>query len=45
MALPFFSYGGTHILASFVELGIIFSVGVHTLKEKKRVFQRKNARA
>lgn len=44
MALPFFSYGGTHILASFIELGVIFSVGVHSLKDKKRMFQRKNAR-
>jgi cell division protein FtsW len=41
MALPFFSYGGTHILASFVALGIIFSVGIHSLKDKKRAFLRK----
>ena len=41
MALPFFSYGGTHILASFFALGIIFSVGVHTVKDKKRAFLRK----
>ncbi len=45
MALPFFSYGGTHILASFVELGVIFSVGIHSLKDKKRIFQRNNARS
>lgn len=44
MALPFFSYGGTHILASFVALGMIFSVGIHSLKDKKRIFQRKNGR-
>lgn len=41
MALPFFSYGGTHILASFVALGMIFSVGIHTLRDKKRAFVRK----
>lgn len=41
MALPFFSYGGTHILASFFALGIIFSVGVHAVKDKKRAFLRK----
>lgn len=44
MALPFFSYGGTHILASFVALGIIFSVGIHSLKDKKRAFLRKIVR-
>jgi cell division protein FtsW len=41
MALPFFSYGGTHIMASFIALGIIFSVGIYSLKDKKRAFIRK----
>ncbi len=41
MALPFFSYGGTHILASFCAIGMIFSVGIHTLKDKHRAFVRK----
>ncbi len=41
MALPFFSYGGTHILASFCAIGVIFSVGIHTLKDKHRALVRK----
>lgn len=34
MALPFFSYGGTNMVTSFVAVGVIFSVGIRALKEK-----------
>ena len=38
MALPFFSYGGTNMLSSFFAIGMIFSVGIHTLRDQKRAF-------
>ena len=41
MALPFFSYGGTHTLTAFFAVGMILSVGIHTLRDKKRAFLRK----
>lgn len=43
MALPFFSYGGTNMVTSFVAVGFIFSVGLRALKEKdtKRSLGRK----
>ena len=43
MALPFFSYGGTNMLSSFFAIGMIFSVGIHTLKDQKRAFPHKMA--
>jgi len=41
MALPFFSYGGTNMLSSFFAVGVILSVGIHSLKDQKRTFTRK----
>lgn len=41
MALPFFSYGGTNMVASLVAVGMIFSVGIHSLDSEKRAFLRK----
>ena len=35
MALPFFSYGGTNMIASCIAVGFILSVGIHSYKEKK----------
>lgn len=43
MALPFFSYGGTNMLASLFAVGVIMSVGVHSLGDGKRPFARKPA--
>lgn len=36
MALPFFSYGGTNMLCSFAEVGLILSVGIHAYRVRKR---------
>lgn len=41
MALPFFSYGGTNMLTSFFAVGTIFSVGIHSYREKRRAMVRK----
>lgn len=41
MALPFFSYGGTNMLASFFAVGTILSVGIHSYRDRKRAFLRK----
>lgn len=41
MALPFFSYGGTNLLSAFFAVGTIFSVGIHSYREKKRAYLRK----
>ena len=42
MALPFFSYGGTNMLASFFAVGTILSVGIRSLDDQnRRPFQRK----
>ena len=41
MALPFFSYGGTNLVASFFAVGTILSVGIHSQREKKRERLRK----
>ena len=41
MALPFFSYGGTNMIASFFATGIILSVGIHSLPDRRRDFMRK----
>ena len=42
MALPFFSYGGTNMIASFFAVGMIISVGIRSLGEtRERPFQRK----
>jgi cell division protein FtsW len=38
MALPFFSYGGTNLITVGIATGMIFSVGIRALKEKKRAF-------
>lgn len=32
MALPFFSYGGSNLIATFAAIGIIFSVGIHSYR-------------
>lgn len=36
MALPFFSYGGTNLLAAFFAAGTILSVGIHSFRDRKR---------
>lgn len=36
MALPFFSYGGTNLLATFFASGTILSVGIHSSADSKR---------
>lgn len=36
MALPFFSYGGTNMISTFIAVGTIFSVGIHSGQDKKR---------
>jgi cell division protein FtsW len=41
MALPFFSYGGTNMLSTFFAVGTILSVGIHSLRDKKREAFRK----
>ena len=46
MALPFFSYGGTNLIAACIAVGVILSVGIHSYKEKKmklrsRVYMRR----
>ena len=41
MALPFFSYGGTNMLSTFFAVGTILSVGIHSLRDKKREVLRK----
>ena len=41
MALPFFSYGGTNMLSTFFAVGTILSVGIHSLRDKKRELLRK----
>lgn len=38
MALPFFSYGGTNMLGVFFAVGVIFSVGIHSIKDSRRTF-------
>ena len=38
MALPFFSYGGTNLLSAFFAVGTIFSVGLHSVQDRKRQF-------
>ncbi len=40
MALPFFSYGGTNLIAAFFAVGTIMSVGIHSYRDKKRVLAR-----
>ena len=41
LALPFFSYGGTNMISAFFAVGMIFSVGVHALRDKRAAFARK----
>ena len=41
MALPFFSYGGTNMLASFFAVGTILSVGIHSYRDRKRTYLRR----
>lgn len=41
MALPFFSYGGTNMLASFFAVGTILSVGIHSYRDRKREMLRR----
>jgi cell division protein FtsW len=38
MALPFFSYGGTNLLATFFCVGTILSVGIHSYRDRRRAF-------
>jgi cell division protein FtsW len=40
MALPFFSYGGTNLLSTFFAVGTIFSVGIHSYRDRKRALLR-----
>lgn len=37
IALPFFSYGGTNIICALASVGIILSVGIRSLKNRKRM--------
>ena len=41
MALPFFSYGGTNLLSAFFAVGTILSVGIHSYRDRKRMFSRR----
>lgn len=41
MALPFFSYGGTNMVATFIAIGFIFSVGIHSADSASRRLSRK----
>ncbi len=41
MALPFFSYGGTNMIVTFIAVGFIFSVGIHAIKGRERPFNRR----
>ena len=36
IALPFFSYGGTNMISTFIAVGTILSVGIHSGQDKKR---------
>ncbi len=36
MALPFFSYGGTNMVTTFIAVGMIFSVGIQSLKHQTK---------
>ncbi len=38
MALPFFSYGGTNLLATFFCVGTILSVGIRSCRDRRRAF-------
>ena len=38
MALPFFSYGGTNMLATFFCVGTILSVGIRSCRDRRRAF-------
>lgn len=40
MALPFFSYGGTNLVSAFMAVGIILSVGIHSVRDVKRRVRR-----
>ena len=40
MALPFFSYGGTNMIAACIAVGVILSVGIHSYQDKKRTIRR-----
>ena len=39
MALPFFSYGGTNMIAACIAVGMILSVGIHSYQDKKRTLR------
>lgn len=39
MALPFFSYGGTNMIAACIAVGVILSVGIHSYQDKKRTLR------
>lgn len=41
MALPFFSYGGTNMVATFLAVGFILSVGIHSTRDQRRQFARR----
>ena len=41
MALPFFSYGGTNLICAGIAVGLIFSVGIHSLRDKAHSAMRK----
>ena len=45
MALPFFSYGGTNLLSAFFAVGTIFSVAIHSTRDKRqRILQKVRAK-
>ena len=41
MALPFFSYGGTNMISAAIATGMILSVGIHSIRERRRALLRK----
>ena len=41
MALPFFSYGGTNMISAALATGMILSVGIQSMRERKRAMLRK----
>ena len=41
MALPFFSYGGTNMVSTFLAVGTILSVGIRSLNDSRRTLARR----
>ena len=41
MALPFFSYGGTNMISAAIATGMVLSVGIQSIRERRRALLRK----